>query len=130
MLRKCSVCKEQKEETEFYWLKTQNKYESRCKRCTNKKANDRINNLPVEKRRALWRKAIVPSQAKNKEHVLARIAVRKALNSGELVKLPCEKCAEPKTQAHHDDYSRPLEVRWLCHIHHRATHYPDKYILP
>jgi hypothetical protein len=27
-----------------------------------------------------------------------------------------------KAEAHHDDYSKPFEVRWLCRMHHRAVH--------
>lgn len=27
-----------------------------------------------------------------------------------------------KVQAHHDDYSKPLEVRWLCVPHHALHH--------
>ena len=29
-------------------------------------------------------------------------------------------------QAHHDDYSRPLEVRWLCEEHHRPPWVVDR----
>ena len=28
----------------------------------------------------------------------------------------------PRCQAHHDDYSKPLEVRWLCVTCHAAHH--------
>lgn len=60
----------------------------------------------------------------------ARKAVFKAVERGELVPQPCEICAADgvlhdgrrMVQAHHDDYSRPLEVRWLCTQHHGETH--------
>src|SRR5262245_28716069 len=38
-------------------------------------------------------------------------AVHRAIKKGTLIRLPCEACGEPKTQAHHDDYDGPLEVR-------------------
>jgi len=28
-----------------------------------------------------------------------------------------------KAEAHHDDYSRPLDVRWLCKRHHEEAHH-------
>jgi hypothetical protein len=31
-------------------------------------------------------------------------------------------CGEPEAQAHHDDYAKPLDVRWLCNKHHREHH--------
>ena len=34
---------------------------------------------------------------------------------------PCEVCGE-SAQRHHDDYSKPLEVRWLCTRHHGEVH--------
>lgn len=38
---------------------------------------------------------------------------------GKLIPAPCEKCGVPEVQMHHDDYSQPLAVRWLCFRHHR-----------
>lgn len=56
----------------------------------------------------------------------AHSAVVKARAKGDLTPLPCEQCVEPDpgiaTLAHHDDYSRPLSVRWLCRPHHHAWH--------
>lgn len=49
----------------------------------------------------------------------ARNAVSNGLRDGKLTREPCEVCGDPDTQAHHDDYSKPLEVRWLCFKHHR-----------
>ena len=36
---------------------------------------------------------------------------------------PCEACgATVGVDAHHDDYAKPLDVRWLCRPHHIAHH--------
>src|SRR3990167_11210832 len=48
--------------------------------------------------------------------------VHYALALGRLVRQACEQCGEPKTDAHHDDYSKPLDVRWLCRSCHRIFH--------
>lgn len=45
-----------------------------------------------------------------------------AIRRGRLVKQPCEVCGAASVQAHHDDYSNPLDVRWLCRAHHEETH--------
>ena len=61
----------------------------------------------------------------NPEKLAAHREVAKAIRRGELIRpTVCEKCGEtaPKIHAHHDDYSKPLEVRWLCPICHRAEH--------
>lgn len=52
----------------------------------------------------------------------ARDAVKRAVKSGKLIKRPCELCGNEPTQAHHDDYAKPLDVRWLCVPHHQAIH--------
>ena len=53
-----------------------------------------------------------------------------AIRNGKLIRLPCEECGNEKSQAHHDDYSKPLSVRWLCTTHHRAWHRTNKAIYP
>lgn len=56
---------------------------------------------------------------RNPEKHQARLAVARALRSGVLVRLPCEVCGGGAVQAHHQDYARPLAVRWLCFRCHR-----------
>lgn len=50
------------------------------------------------------------------------LRVWRAIKSGELVRQSCEVCGNPDTVAHHDDYRYSLQVRWLCHPHHRLEH--------
>jgi hypothetical protein len=44
------------------------------------------------------------------------------LKRGKLTQLSCEVCWKDETEMHHDDYSKPLEVRWLCRDHHLDLH--------
>ena len=48
--------------------------------------------------------------------------VGSAIKRGVLVRRSCEVCGDPKSQAHHSDYDKPLDVRWLCFKHHRQVH--------
>ena len=50
-------------------------------------------------------------------------AVRLAKYKGELIPQPCIQCGKPKAEAHHEDYSKPLEIIWMCSIHHRRHHH-------
>ena len=52
----------------------------------------------------------------------ARFKLRRAVVSGRLTRQACERCGAPDTEAHHSDYSRPLDVQWLCPACHRAKH--------
>lgn len=54
--------------------------------------------------------------------IRARLAVFNAIKSGDLIKLPCEVCGEKKSEGHHEDYNKPLEVIWLCREHHIELH--------
>jgi hypothetical protein len=59
---------------------------------------------------------------KNREKRLAKDAVNNAVRSGKLVKRPCW-CGSKRVEGHHPDYSKPLDVIWLCHTHHKEVHY-------
>jgi len=54
----------------------------------------------------------------NQDKVKARDALHWAVEGGHLTRQPCEVCGDPDTHGHHDDYTKPLDVRWLCSIHH------------
>ena len=53
----------------------------------------------------------------------AKRAVHKAIVDGTLKRQPCERCgSEVNIHAHHEDYSRPLDVIWLCRTCHGLRH--------
>lgn len=35
---------------------------------------------------------------------------------------PCSECGAEPADAHHPDYTKPLEVVWLCRKHHGEAH--------
>lgn len=48
----------------------------------------------------------------------AHIAVGNAIRDGRIIKQPCRDCGKTKVEAHHEDYTNPLDVIWLCKKHH------------
>lgn len=68
---------------------------------------------------------IVPHDRSPDEDIkrATRQAVNAAIGKGELERGSCEVCGSTdRVQGHHDDYSRPLDVRWLCSGHHALWH--------
>jgi hypothetical protein len=57
----------------------------------------------------------------NREKRNAQKMVQVAVLSGKLVRKPCVKCGD-KAEGHHEDYSKPLDVVWLCQAHHAERH--------
>lgn len=59
----------------------------------------------------------------------ARDAVRHAVRSGRLTRPShCSACGrEAYAHGHHDDYAKPLDVRWLCKPCHEEHHRGEKY---
>jgi len=155
-VKKCFKCFQEKPISQFYKHKqTADGHLNKCKDCTKadsiKSRADNLAyyqeydraraNLPhrVEKRKqiavkwkndpklkkllnergAVWRQK---NAIKRAAHLLVQYAVRK----GDLLKLPCELCGKKKVEAHHDDYTKPLDVRWLCKQHHAEHHKKER----
>jgi hypothetical protein len=66
-------------------------------------------------------RAIANYRARHPQKYAANNAVNNAIRDGRLERKSCEVCGA-KAQAHHDDYSKPLDVKWLCQRHHRDRH--------
>lgn len=62
-------------------------------------------------------------RARNPEKYRAHWIVQYHVKKGNIVPpTACERCGAPgRLDAHHDDYSKPLEVRWLCPPCHGLT---------
>lgn len=67
----------------------------------------------------LWRKQ---NRWKNRLKINARNRVWNLILSGKLSKKPCSKCPDKMGEAHHTDYTRPLEIIWLCRKCHNKEH--------
>lgn len=52
----------------------------------------------------------------------AMTIVGNAVRDGRMTRLPCSRCDTPNAHAHHPDYSKPLEVIWLCPQCHCDEH--------
>ena len=71
-----------------------------------------------ETRRNIYKK----QREKFPEKATARTAVMVAKRQGILKKMPCQVCGNIKTEAHHGDYKKPMDVTWLCKKHHLEHH--------
>lgn len=128
------MCKQEKPITEFY--KDANRYDGigqKCKICsrefsrskrlrnpeTYKKMAKRCYEKNKEKRLEYHRKWRETNKYKTDAHLL----VRNAMKKGELERKPCIECGSLNSDAHHEDYNKPLDVIWLCRIHHIRHHH-------
>lgn len=104
----------------------------KCKACTKKDVREnRKKRLDYYRKYDRVRAKIRGSDQAKKRRIKypgkykARTAVSKEIRSGLIERLPCEVCGELKVHAHHEDYRKPLEVRWLCMKHHWKEHGVD-----
>lgn len=144
-MRRCYRCQKEKELTDFY--KSKSKKLGRaycCKECDKAEKRETWEKEP-EKLKARMKWFYTKNQADRIKKVIAyrkkdgraqvrykaTVAANSLIRSGTIPKLPCETCkTTQKLQAHHDDYTKPLSVRWLCIKHHREWHMKNKAIYP
>ena len=138
----CRWCQTTKPIDDFYPHKAMHDGRlSKCKECTKAavRLHRRLNESVREYDRRRGARATSEYQKSYRERFpaayYARNAVNNAVRDGRLTKEPCLFCGETRVHGHHRDYSRPLDVIWLCaRCHHRlhayfpetAAHEPKK----
>lgn len=120
------ICKDCKRIAEAAYRRTPTGQAAKRAQYEREKASGRS----LERRRA-WqatgrhleglRRTSATHRQRHPEKVTARSALNHAIRDGRLSRQPCEVCGGA-AQAHHHDYSKPLEVRWLCRAHHAEEH--------
>lgn len=131
----CFRCGETRDLSEFYTHEEMaDGHLNKCKSCCRSEAvKNRLSKISyyreydrkrfaTDRRRAFLAERQRRYRAANPGKTAARSAVSRALRSGELVRGRCEVCGSDAVDAHHDDYGRPLNVRWLCRVHHLFEH--------
>lgn len=127
MNRICTKCGEEKSHLAFY------RRMGCCKDCWKAQVRARARTNPAVQaydraraklphRRFLGAKIRKRWREENPQAYRAQTALGNAMRDGKIKRQPCEVCGAEKVHAHHDDYSRPLEVRWLCPLHHHRHH--------
>lgn len=128
--KQCFKCKKTKTLALFYkHSQMKDGHLNKCIECAKKDvAKHREEN--IEKIRAYDRKrgsrqsreSLQKYRAENPAKYRATSMVSNAIRAGKLFREPCEICGREDTHAHHDDYAKPLNVRWLCPPHHFEWH--------
>jgi len=92
----------------------------------NKEKSREIKKRYVTKNKEKIKQKTKKYRKNNPEKQLAHQAVGYAVKTGKLKKQPCEICGSEKVHAHHEDYSKPLNVIWFCPEHHAEIHRNEK----
>ena len=133
--KECFKCKTVKPLEEFYkHPQMPDGHVNKCKEC-NKNDVTANRNKNIERFRAYDReRAKNPDRrqanleinrawrAEDTRRQVAHIAVANGIRDGSLVRIPCIRCGEQKSLAHHEDYDKPLDVMWLCQPCHKQRH--------
>lgn len=134
-MKTCFKCEQAKPLSDFYkHPKMLDGHFNKCKACAkadtvkHRAENDHVRAYDRERAKRPERVAkTVANTARwrndKPEAVSAHNKVARAIKSGRLVKQPCRVCGTmDNLHAHHHDYSKPLDVEWLCALHHHRHH--------
>lgn len=107
----CKECKRIKAKKEYFKHKAS--YKARCYFWRK-----------TDKGKASLRKTYANQKAKSPEKYKARTILNSAVVAKKVLKpKECQQCKKKRRVAgHHNDYSKPLEVLWLCYKCHTLLH--------
>lgn len=132
-MKACRKCNVRKSLTEYYAHKQmRDGHLNICIDCTRKRVRDysrsergreydRKRNK-TDKRKGWLIKYQRLKRQKDPVANLARNKLNRAVRLGRIQRDICRVCGDKTVQGHHEDYSKPLEVIWLCGYHHRGLH--------
>lgn len=137
MDKRCFKCRKKKPLDQFYKHKEMaDGHLNKCKLCTKKDVKRRyydpesrqtIREYEKKRFQTPERKSKILEYQKKRRLTYpgkykARYAITNGVKNGHIIRLPCEVCGRPESQAHHTDYRKPTAVKWLCFKHHREEH--------
>ena len=130
-MKKCFKCGVEKDLSEFYKHKQMaDGHLNKCKACA-KSDSTKNRNSNIERVRAYDRdrgarqtkEYQISYRAKYPNKYKAHNMVNNAIRDGRLHQECCELCdKEEGCHAHHNDYAKPLNVKWLCAACHSQWH--------
>lgn len=131
----CSSCETSLDRSCFYSdTKTPDGLFNTCKLCSKQKwklwysknRERQLSKAREYRKTPEWREVILKSARKMSDKYpqkkICRNETMWARIHGILVESPCEICGSVRVEVHHEDYSDPYKVRWLCPMHHREVH--------
>ena len=135
-MKRCFKCGIEKDIAEFYrHPRMADGHLGKCKECTKRDVaahyRDALEKIiayerarqQTEHRRAKQRQYGRARARRSPEKNRARLITKRAVLRGLIARLPCAVCGQTgAVEAHHTDYSKPLDVVWLCHSHHKQVH--------
>jgi len=132
----CFKCGESKPISDFYKHPAMaDGHLGKCKECTKKDVHKtRLDSIDYYRdydnkrsklphRKKLNKSIVTNYRAKHPDRYKAHNAVANAVRDGRLIKPDyCSRCgrSDKVIHAHHRDYSKPLDVEWLCVLCHSA----------
>ena len=130
-MKKCFKCQKELSLSDFYKHKQMaDGHLNKCKTCAKKDVHnhrdkniERIREYDRNRGNRQTKEYLDSYVAKYPNKYKAQNMVSNAIRDKRLFKEPCGVCGtEERLHAHHDDYLKPLNVRWLCASHHRQWH--------
>ena len=132
-MKHCNTCNTDKENSGFHKRAASiDGLAARCKECQKEYDKGRANDPHRKLARLLYSKTeagLIAGARAKKKYIesnpvkrRAHVITGNAIKGSRLFKEPCEVCGSSVVHAHHDDYAKPLNIRWLCPAHHQEWH--------
>ena len=138
-MKTCFKCVTEKPLSDFYkHPQMADGHLNKCKECAKKDSDDNFKrkqedpNWQIKERERQRKKqanrrdlGMVKSYKRKNDYIKTKEKYGEylsAIKNGKLTPQPCAVCGKDKTQGHHEDYSKPLDVVWLCIRHHQDRH--------